>query len=434
MNTESTVSKRELDELRAQLNFQAQNYERQLSELHSSLEKTVKLHAAEEVRSRMHGILKSAALVVGLLGGLGVIGLLTKTIPDTVEARVKASVQDLTTTMVAGVKERADLVIQDVREQTAKLEETVKVDTGSILKDAQTAATALVEEVKKQADEARALRDQARSGAWIVLQTDYGDNDHYMGALKGAILCEDPSLRIETITSDNPDYDIGRAANVLFEASQHYPPGTVFMILVNPGATAVDPVVLHTKNDLYFIGYDNGCLDVVARKFEVDSIRLISNSHRTCARAEAVGFAFTWLAPTAAWIARASDQAAAFADVGAAKSKYEWKLPEPRKATRDDKALHGEIVQFDRFGNAWTNIPAEMIREMGLGFSDELRVKIGDQEITCPYVERYGDVESGKPLVVVYNGFLQFALNRDNFRNVYKVKRLTAVEVARVEN
>src|SRR3990172_3262383 len=433
MNTES-VSKRDLEDLRFQLNFQGQNYERQLSDLRANLEKTVKQHATEEVRFRMNSFLKSAALVVGLLGGLGVLGLLTKTIPDTVEARVKSSVQELTTNMVAGVKERADLVIQDVRDQTAKLGETVRDDTGSILKDAQTTAAALVDEVKQQAEEARALRDQARGGAWIVLQTDYGDADHYMGALKGSILCEDPSLRIETITSDNPDYDIGSAASVLFEASQHYPPGTVFLILVNPGATAADPVVLHTKNDLYFVGYDNGCLDIVARKFEVESIRVISNSHRTCSRAEAVGFAFPWLAPAAAWIARAPDQAAALADVGAPKSKYEWKLPEPRQAAPIENGLRGEIVQFDRFGNAWTNIPAEMVRTAGLRFQDNIRVKIGGQEFTCPFVERYGDVEPGKPLVVVYNGFLQFALNRDNFRNLYKVKRLTAVEVTSATN
>ena len=46
MNTES-VSKRDLEDLRFQLNFQAQNYERQLSDLRANLEKTVKQHAAE---------------------------------------------------------------------------------------------------------------------------------------------------------------------------------------------------------------------------------------------------------------------------------------------------------------------------------------------------------------------------------------------------
>ncbi len=418
------------EELRQQLAAQSEQHARRVDEVRAELEKGVRQQVGEEVRTRLGSLLKTSALVVGLLGGLGVLGLLTKTIPDTVEARVKTSVLDLTTTMVSSVRERADQVIEDVRSQTTKLNEDVRDDTGAILHEAKTSATALLEEVKKHTAEARALRDQARGGAWIVLQTDYGDQDHYMGALKGSILCEDSALRMETITSDNPDYDLPTAATVLYEASQHYPAGTVFLILVNPGATPAEPVVLHTSNDLYFVGYDNGCLDVVARKFGADTLRVITNAHKTCTRAEAAGFAFTWLAPTAAWLARAADQTKAFEEVGTAKSKYEFRLPEPRQATLVGGVLKGEVTQFDRFGNALSNIPAELVRQSGLRFKDELRIKVGEQELTCPYVERYGDVEPGKPLVASYNGFLQLALNRDNFRSVHKVKRASSLEVA----
>lgn len=400
-----------------------------LETMRAEFERNVQRMVTDEVRTRMTGLLKNAALIVGLLGGLGFIGLITKTIPDTVEARVKSSVELLTGNMATSVKERADLVLEDIRKQTAKVGDELKGGIEQTLKEAKESATALVADVQKNAKDVRTLKEQLHPGSWVVLQTDYGDQDAYMGALKGAILCENPTLQIETITSENPDYDIGSAGAVLAEAAQPYPAGTVFLIVVNPGAASADPIVVHTKNDLYFVGYDNGCLDAVVRRFEVESVRTISNAHRECKRAEAVGNAFTWLAPTAAWIARSADPAAAFAEVGATKSKYEFKLPEPRPATLVNGVMRGEITQFDRFGNARTNIPAKFVVDSGLQYKDPLKVKLGDQDLNCPYVERYGDVETGRPLCVIANGFLQLAVNRDSFRTLHKAKRGASVEV-----
>lgn len=429
-NDELTSDRPAVEEQPATMDNQSHDFQRWMETTRGEFEKNVNRMVEEEVRTRINNMLKNAALVVGLLGGLGFIGLITKTIPDTVEARVKSSVEGLSTTMATSVKERTDLVLDEIRKQAAKAGEDLKGGAEQSLKEAKESAAALVEEVKKNASDVKTLKDQLNPGAWIVLQTDYGDQDAYMGALKGAILCEDATLRVETITSENPDYDLGSAGAVLADAAQHYPAGTVFLIVVNPGAVVSDPIVLHTKNDLYFVAYDNGCLDAVARRFDVESVRLISNAHRGCTRAEAVGNAFTWLAPTAAWLARSKDAAAAYAEVGSTKSKYEFRLPEPRPATLVNGVIRGEVLQFDRFGNARTNIPAKLVLESGLQYKDPLKVKIGEQDVTFPYVERYGDVESGKPLCVIANGYLQFAANRDSFRTMFKVKRGASIEVA----
>lgn len=405
------------------------NYDPQLEAMREDFERKVQRIVTDEIRTRMNNLLKNTAVIVGLLGGLGFIGLITKTIPDTVEARVKSTVDTMTLATITSVKERTDAMVDELKKQTAKIQDEIKQGAEATVKDVKDSSAALVEDVKRNAADVKTLKEQLHAGSWIVLQTDYGDQDAYMGALKGAILCEDPSLRIETITSENPEYDIGSASGVLADAAQHYPPGTVFLILVNPGAVVSDPIVLHTKNDLYFVGYDNGCLDAAARQFGVDAVRIVTNAHRGCNRAEAVGNAFTWLAPTAAWIARAADAGKAYAEVGGLKAKYEFKLPEPSAATLVNGRLRGEVSQFDRFGNVRTNIPADLVRQSGLQNKDSLRVKVGDQEVTCPLVERYGDVDAGRPLCVIANGYLQFAVNRDSFRNLHKVKRGASVEV-----
>lgn len=113
----------------------------------------------------------------------------------------------------------------------------------------------------------------------VALLTDYGEQDFYVGALKGAILSACPSARIIDLSHDIPAYDVRLAAFALWDISREFPDGTVFVAIVDPGVgTTRRPVILQTSKGNWFVGPDNGIFTVVDREMGPSVYRQITNS------------------------------------------------------------------------------------------------------------------------------------------------------------
>src|SRR5678815_5458127 len=99
----------------------------------------------------------------------------------------------------------------------------------------------------------------------ITLTTDFGLKDPFVGAMKGVILNIAPEAQIVDITHEIPSYDIVEASIVLYEACRYFPPGTVHVVVVDPGVgSARRPIALKAKDsNQVFIGPDNGALSMV---------------------------------------------------------------------------------------------------------------------------------------------------------------------------
>ena len=63
----------------------------------------------------------------------------------------------------------------------------------------------------------------------VALLTDFGSQDHYAGAVKGAILSACREATVVDIAHDLPPHDIQEAAFALFAAYRAYPAGAVFV-------------------------------------------------------------------------------------------------------------------------------------------------------------------------------------------------------------
>ncbi len=68
-----------------------------------------------------------------------------------------------------------------------------------------------------------------------TLLTDFGYNDYYVGAMKGAMLSVNPSLSIIDLTHEIPPHDIQAAAFTLLSAYSSFPPKTIHVAIVDPG-------------------------------------------------------------------------------------------------------------------------------------------------------------------------------------------------------
>lgn len=99
--------------------------------------------------------------------------------------------------------------------------------------------------------------------AIITLTSDMGTSDHYVAAVKGAILSQLAQATIVDITHHISPFNIMHAAFVLRNAWPAFPEGTVHVIGVNPEADAQTPHVAARYGGHYFIGADNGIFSLL---------------------------------------------------------------------------------------------------------------------------------------------------------------------------
>lgn len=92
----------------------------------------------------------------------------------------------------------------------------------------------------------------------ITLTSDWGQKDHYAGAVKGAILTKMPEATIVDISHQIPPFEIEQAAFVLKNAWRNFPKGTVHIIGVNTEESDKFGHTVVEKDGHFFIGTDNG--------------------------------------------------------------------------------------------------------------------------------------------------------------------------------
>ncbi|MEM7184013.1 MAG: SAM-dependent chlorinase/fluorinase [Spirochaetota bacterium] len=93
----------------------------------------------------------------------------------------------------------------------------------------------------------------------IVLLTDFGNSDPYVGIMKGVIRSLHPTVEIVDLTHEVPPQNIAIAAFILQNSYSYFPRKTIFVLVVDPGVgTMRKPVAIH-KDGYYFVGPDNGC-------------------------------------------------------------------------------------------------------------------------------------------------------------------------------
>ncbi len=92
----------------------------------------------------------------------------------------------------------------------------------------------------------------------IVLLTDFGTQDPYVGIMKGVLLARGFSGPLVDLSHHIPPGDVARAAFVLWQSVAFFPPGTVFLVVVDPGVGTSRRGMLLEAHDRRFVGPDNG--------------------------------------------------------------------------------------------------------------------------------------------------------------------------------
>lgn len=183
----------------------------------------------------------------------------------------------------------------------------------------------------------------------IALLTDFGHLDPYVGIMKGVIRNRATEVTFIDLTHEIPPGDILRAAVVLWQSYRFFPPGTVFLVVVDPGVGTHRRAVLLESGGYRFIGPDNGVFALV-----LESGWRAWRLENPLYRLERVSSTFHGrdiFAPAAAHAALGLPGEAFGSPV---RELEQLDIPSP--AWEGEELLTGQVLYADRFGNLLTNL------------------------------------------------------------------------------
>ena len=216
-----------------------------------------------------------------------------------------------------------------------------------------------------------------RPSGVITLLTDFGITDPYVGVMKGAILGRFPRATLVDLTHAIAAQDIRAAAFWIERSYRWFAPGSLHLVVVDPGVgTARDPVALEVDGHL-FVGPENGVFGAVLDQPGPKRVHRIDPEKLGITELSSTFHGRDLFGPAAAVLAASAD--GALERVGPAREA-------PAGAPR---TLGGSIVLTDHFGNLITDVRAEELPSAGLW-----RVRVRGQAL--PVVRTYADAAVGQ--------------------------------------
>lgn len=111
----------------------------------------------------------------------------------------------------------------------------------------------------------------------ITLLTDFGGAEAFVGIMKGVILGINPDARLVDLSHAVPPQHLKAGALLLRSAVPFFPPGTVHLVVVDPGVGSSRRPLLVETDTGFLVGPDNGVLCPAAALMGRRVIRLIAN-------------------------------------------------------------------------------------------------------------------------------------------------------------
>ena len=243
----------------------------------------------------------------------------------------------------------------------------------------------------------------------VTLITDFGWAGEYVGAMKGAILRVNPDCRVVDLTHQVEPQNLLQAAFILENTYPFFPPGTVHLVIVDPGVGTRRKAVVVKKEGHLFAGPDNGVLTGISGGKETTWGYEIKVRKYFLSPVSDTFHGRDIFAPVAGHLSRGLDPSRVGPRVRRLKT---LELPRPQRVKG---RLTATILWADSFGNLITNLGRrEYVREL-----EARPFQIKGKGWKIDRVSRtYGEERPGEPMALFGSGgFLEISVNRGNARN-----------------
>jgi hypothetical protein len=223
--------------------------------------------------------------------------------------------------------------------------------------------------------------------AMIVLFTDFGLAGPYTGQMKAVLRHEAPQAEIIDLFADAPAGDPRAGAYLLAAYAGWFPPGTIFLSVVDPGVGGERAPLMIEADRRWYVGPENGLFELILRRAQ----------NARC-------FEINWQPPKLSASFHGRDL---FAPVAAMLARGERPPAHARMANRhsDWPDELSEIVYIDHYGNAMTGLRGSAVpKGAALILGDKIRVIHAATFSAVPEGQGFWYENS--------NGLVEIAINR----------------------
>lgn len=220
----------------------------------------------------------------------------------------------------------------------------------------------------------------------ITFLSDFGTADAYVGEVKGVLASGAPGVPIIDISHAVPPGNVRTAGYILGRTWSRFPPGTVHLIVVDPGVGTDRGALACAAGGHFFVAPDNGVLTPVLGRDDARLVRLEPGPD-----ASPTFHGRDLFGPAAARLALAGRlDAVGTPFIG------QPVLLTATEPVYQGKSVIGEVIHVDRFGNIITNLTAEHVPSYAV-----LEV---EDTVIGPLRQTFGDVPAGELLAYLGSG------------------------------
>lgn len=255
----------------------------------------------------------------------------------------------------------------------------------------------------------------------VTVISDYGNKDHYVAALKGAVLCEAPSVSIVDVTHEISLFNIREAAYNIKGAFHYFPAKSVHLLCVDEKSSYNAPIIILEFENHYFVGKDNGLPSLIVQErsdfkaFEVDPRITDELPHQKEVFAKIIGHL---------------DRGGKPEVLGRRKEEIKTVLlPNPMISAGNAK-ITGSIQYIDHFGNAVSNIHQNFFTEVSGSRSFEISPPRERRKLKAVY-KSYHEMGLEGSLVAIFNneGWLEIGIYKPASKNRNSAHALLGIEI-----
>ncbi|MFD2540931.1 S-adenosyl-l-methionine hydroxide adenosyltransferase family protein [Lacinutrix gracilariae] len=200
--------------------------------------------------------------------------------------------------------------------------------------------------------------------AIITLTTDFGEKDHFAGAIKGAIYSEIPDVKIVDISHSVSPFSIPEAAYIIQNAYSSFPKGSIHLIGVDAEINPENKHIAVKLDGHYFICANNGIMSMICAEIAPEKIVEI-NIHDKIVTSFPVLDVFV---KVASHMARGGTLEVIGKPITEIKP-----ITNMHPFVNEEKTqIIGSIIYIDNYGNVVTNIKKSFFEEIQKGRAFEI--------------------------------------------------------------
>ncbi len=264
---------------------------------------------------------------------------------------------------------------------------------------------------------------------FVTLTTDFGEKDHFVGAVKGAIYNEMDTIKIVDISHSISPFHITEAAYIIQNAYRSFPPGTIHIIGIDSELNPENRHIAVLLDGHYFVCANNGIISMLASEINPEKIVEI-NIHD---RVESNFPVLDVFVKVACHLARGGTLEV----IGKSISKIKQLTGINPVINAEGNQMIGNVIYIDNYGNVVSNITRDMFDKIGKGRNFKITARTANfSTVHTNYSDAINfDIsadrreEDGKKLALWNSSnYLELAIYKSNPKTVGSASSLFGLE------